>query len=138
MRPFGADPATSPGSTKIHPALTSFADEVCATVARMFAYVGTLALIAILAVHFWRQLPEIAMIGLAPRPGWTAADRSQPAVARGARDPNEKSGTYPLPRHPEDGRKQALRELGGNRPLAEPATGDWITDADKLPLRGAL
>jgi len=33
------------------PALTHLGDEVCATIARLFAYVGTLALIAILAVH---------------------------------------------------------------------------------------
>src|SRR6202051_3943165 len=64
--PFGARPCpgrvmrsfrTTPSyNTPIHPALTSFADECCATLARLFAYVGTLALIAIVGVHHWDQL----------------------------------------------------------------------------------
>jgi hypothetical protein len=53
MRSFSAHPANSHYPTQIHPALTSFADEVCATLARLLAYVGTLALLGILGVHFW-------------------------------------------------------------------------------------
>ena len=43
-------------SGQIHPALTSFADEVCATLARLFAYMGALALLGILGIHGWDQL----------------------------------------------------------------------------------
>jgi hypothetical protein len=78
MRPFWADPASSPKATRIHPALTSFADEVCATVARLFAYMGTLALIATLGVHFWGELPQLAADEL--QPGWSLAGRSSPVV----------------------------------------------------------
>ena len=120
MRPFGADPASSSLSTKIHPALTSFADEACATVARLFAYVGTLAFLAILVVHFWRQLPQIADHKVAPKPGWTVAGRAQPAFALSALDRDENSDTYTILRHPDGGRKEILRWLGaGDRPLAE-------------------
>ena len=109
MRPFWTDPANSlshsPFSTPIHPALTSFADEVCATIARLFAYVGTLALIAILAVHFWDQLPQLAGDRAAFRPDWSVADRSQPAFALAAPDQADKSVTYTILRHPEGGRK---------------------------------
>lgn len=120
MRPFGADPASSPFSTKIHPALTSFADDVCAAVARLFAYVGTLALLAILMVHFWHQLPEIADHKVALKPSWTVAARAQPAFALSTLDRDKKSGTYAILRHPDGGRKDILRWLGAdNRPVAE-------------------
>jgi hypothetical protein len=109
MRPFWTDPANSRDHalflTPIHPALTSFADEVCATIARLFAYVGTLALIAILAVHFWDQLPQLASGGVALRRDWTVADRSYPAFALGGLDQADKSVTYTILRHPEGGRK---------------------------------
>ena len=35
------------------PALTSFADERCGTLARLLAYVGALALLAIVGIHLW-------------------------------------------------------------------------------------
>ena len=37
--------------TRIHPPLTSFADECCGTLARLLAYVGVLALLAIVGIH---------------------------------------------------------------------------------------
>ena len=46
MRSFWANRAHPSYQTRIHPALTSFADECCATLARLLAYVGTLALVA--------------------------------------------------------------------------------------------
>ena len=51
MHSFSADPANSHFTTGIHPALTSFADEVCGTLARLIAYVVTLALLAIVGIH---------------------------------------------------------------------------------------
>jgi hypothetical protein len=40
-------------SDKNSSALYSFADECCGTLARLVAYVGALALLAIVAVHLW-------------------------------------------------------------------------------------
>ena len=60
MQSFLASPANSYYPNRIHPALTSFADECCGMLARLIAYVGTLALLAIVGVHLWDRLPEIA------------------------------------------------------------------------------
>jgi hypothetical protein len=123
MRPFWTDSAnslaSSPFSTLIHPGLTSFADEVSAMIARLFAYVGTLALIAILAVHFWDQMPRIAG-DAAQKPSWGLADHSQPAFALGEPGQADKSATYTILRHPQGGRKDIFSWPGaGDRPAAE-------------------
>jgi hypothetical protein len=41
----------------IHPVLNSFADECCGTLARLFAYVGVLILLAIVGIHLWDRVP---------------------------------------------------------------------------------
>ena len=61
--------------------LTSFADEVCATVARLFAYVGVLMLFGILSLHGWDQLKADFAAEPAPEATWSVADRSFPAFA---------------------------------------------------------
>src|SRR5262249_3095142 len=81
MQSFPGSSARSLFAAKIHPALTSFSDEVCATVARLFAYMGSLAVLGILALHGWDQLQTMLADEPAPRPGWAAADRSNPAFA---------------------------------------------------------
>ena len=40
-------------ATKIHPALNSFADECCGTLARLIAYLGVLALFAIAGIYLF-------------------------------------------------------------------------------------
>ena len=121
LTPAPAPPAplpVPPFRPESPPALTSFADEVCATIARLFAYVGTLALIAILGVHFWDQLPRLG--DDTARPNWSVADHSQPAFALGAQDKNDKSATYTILRHPQGGRKDIFSWPGrGNRGVAE-------------------
>ena len=81
MPPFFADPFRPSSATPVDPALTSFADEVCAAVARLFAYVGTLALIGILAVHGCDQL--LIMLAGDPRPAFSIkqADSTDKTVA---------------------------------------------------------
>jgi hypothetical protein len=86
---------SNPGSHFIHPALTSFADECCATLARLIAYVGTLALFAIVGLHFWNQLGLDAAAAPADQPGFTLATRSRPAFAVSSLDPPEKQKVTP-------------------------------------------
>jgi hypothetical protein len=124
MQWFSAEEAARsfhPG--EIHPSLTSFADEVCATVARLFIYVGVLALFGILAVHGWDELQIDLAADAPPPPGWSVADRSYPAFALSPPDASnklEKSDTYVILRHPEGGRKDVLRWSGsGEKPAAE-------------------
>src|ERR1700710_142520 len=81
MRSFSATRASFYYPTRIHPALNSFADECCGMLARLVAYVGTLALLAILGIHLWDQLPEVVAGEPAAKPGWSVATRSHPAFA---------------------------------------------------------
>jgi len=121
MSSFWADRTSPSSSHDAFPALTSFTDEVCATVARTFAYVGTVALFGILAVHLWNQYHAIKAAGpAAAKPGWNVASRSHPAFAVSQADQPDKSATYTILRHPEGGRKDVLRWAGpGERPMAE-------------------
>jgi hypothetical protein len=113
MRSFSADPANSHYTTRIHPALTSFADEVCATLARLLVYVGTLALIGILGVHFWDLWDAAGGMAEPPvKAEWSAASRSYPAFAVSPLDPSAKTETYSILRHPEGGRKDIFRWTG--------------------------
>ena len=118
---FWADLAPSRSTDTLRPALTSFADEVCATVARMFAYVGTLALLAILAVHGWDQLQAGDIAEPTATAAWSVASRSSPAFAVSKQDQAEKSAAYTILRHPLGGRKDILRWAGSGiiKPAAE-------------------
>jgi hypothetical protein len=124
MKSFSAEEsARFSCSGQIHPKLTSFADEVCATLARLFAYVGVLALFGILGIHAWDQL-RIDLAADAPPPqGWSVADRSYPAFALSppdTSDKTEKPDTYLILRHPRGGRKDILRWSGaGEKRAAE-------------------
>jgi hypothetical protein len=123
MRSFWAHPANShytTYATRIHPALTSFADEVCGTLARLIAYVGALALLAILGIHFWQQLPDVAAIEPAAKSTWSVAERTPPAFAVSQFDSLEKTETYQTLRHPEGGRKDVFRWTAKDaKPVAE-------------------
>ncbi|MDA9436211.1 hypothetical protein [Bradyrhizobium sp. CCBAU 51627] len=113
-----AGPAVSP--TQIHLTLANFADEVVGTLARLFAYVGTLALFAILAVAALRQLPDLRDDEPAEKPGWAEASRSHPAFALSRLDSSEKTASYTIFRHPEGGRRDVMRWAGdADKPVAE-------------------
>ena len=109
-----ASTAVSP--TQIHLALANFADEVVGTLARLFAYVGALALFAILALAALGQLPSLRDDEPAEKPGWAEASRSHPAFALSKLDSSDKTVSYAILRHPEGGRRDVLR---------------WTGDADK-------
>lgn len=124
MRSFWADPANSHYTTRIHPALTSFVDEICGTLARLVAYVGALALLAILGIHFWQQLPDAATMEPVAQSGWSVAERTHPAFAVSQFDSLEKTEAYQIFRHPEGGRKDVFRWVvkdarPDERPVAE-------------------
>ncbi len=109
MQSFLASIANSYYANRIHPALTSFADECCGMLARLIAYVGTLALLAIVGVHLWDRLPEIADAEPSAQAGWSAASRSHPAFAVSQIDSSDKTESYEILRHPGGGRKDVFR-----------------------------
>jgi hypothetical protein len=120
MRPFWASRTTLYYPTRIHPALTSFVDECCGTLARLIAYVGTLALVAIIGIHVWDQLPAVEASEPQAKADWSVADRSYPAFAVSQFDLPEKTEDYEIRRHPEGGRKDIFRwAVQGQSPIAE-------------------
>jgi hypothetical protein len=113
-----AGTATTP--TQIHLALAHFADEVVGTLARLFLYVGALALFAILALAALSQLPSLRDDEAAEKPGWSVADRSHPAFALSKLDSSDKTASYAIFRHPEGGRRDVMRWTGeADKPVAE-------------------
>jgi hypothetical protein len=120
MRAFRANSSIPDRPAAIHPALTSFADECCATLARLVAYVGMLALLVIVGLHLWNELPEADAPESAVRKGWSLALRSHPAFAVSSFDLSEKTEAYEIFRHPEGGRKDVLHwSAEGDKPVAE-------------------
>jgi hypothetical protein len=124
MRPFWAIRARPSYQTQIHPALNSFADECYGLLARLIAYVGALALLAIFGVHLWDQLPVLEANEPSATAGWSAALRSHPAFAISQSDFPEKTETYEIFRHPQGGRKDIIRWASRDgrqdeRPVAE-------------------
>jgi hypothetical protein len=120
MQSFWATGAAPYYPTRIHPALNSFADECCGMLARLAAYVGALALLAIVGIHLWDELPVGGAVEPSTKAGWSVAMRSYPAFAVSQFDLPEKTETYQILRHPEGGRKDVFRWAGkGETPVAE-------------------
>ncbi len=88
--------------------LKSMVDETCATLARLIAYLCTLALLFIGGVYLWDQLPDMHSEA-STRPEWMPASRSTPAFASNQYELSYKSKSYHIFRHPEGGRKDVLR-----------------------------
>jgi hypothetical protein len=109
MRSFWAVRATPYDPTRIHPALTSFADECFSTLARLLAYLGVLALLAIVGIHLWDELSAGEASEPAAKAGWSVAARSYLAFAVSQFDSPEKTEAYQILRHPEGSRKDDFR-----------------------------
>jgi len=106
-------------SRRIYPILTGAADEVCGTLAWLIAYVMALALLGILGLSFWNQVPGLEASEPA-KAGWAVAGRSHPAYDVSRLDMDEKSVSYEIIRHPQGGRKDIFRWASlGDRPAAE-------------------
>ncbi|WP_375414867.1 hypothetical protein [uncultured Bradyrhizobium sp.] len=104
----------------IHPALRRFADECSGVLARVVAYLGALALIAILGLSLWNDMPLGRAGDAAPRQAWEMAARAHPAFAVSQFNLPGKTETYEIFRHPAGGRKDVFRwRTQGERPIAE-------------------
>ena len=140
MHSFSADPANFHYTTRIHPALTSFADEVCSTLARLLAYLMTLALLTIVAIGAWGQLLDATITEPSDRGAWSLADRASRAFAVVPFDSHDKTEAYEIIRHPLGDRRDLLRWRRSDRVASgTPAlSSDWLTEAGNPPLRGAF
>jgi hypothetical protein len=103
----------------IHPALWKFTDECNGLFARLIAYMGALALMTIVAVSLWDQLP-LRGNGPAAKSAWSVAARAYPAFAVSQFDSPGKTETYEIHRHPDGGRRDVFRWAAqGEQPVAE-------------------
>ena len=107
MQSFLGRCATLYNPTQIHPVLNGLADECCGMLARLVVYVGALALLAIVGIHFVGPAGEAAEAST--KAAWSVATRSHPAFAVSQFDLPEKTETYEILRHPEGGRKDIFR-----------------------------
>lgn len=120
MHSFSADPANSHYTARIHPALTSLSGELCGTLARLVAYVMTLALPALGFIALWEQLPDATAMAPSGKAGWSLAERSSRAFAVSQFNFHDRTETYEIFRHPEGGRKDLFQWSGADqRPVAE-------------------
>ena len=120
MHSFSADQANSPHTTRIHLALTSFADEVCGTAARLIVYVVTLALLVIGGIYLWDQLPDATAMEPSVQNSWNLALRSSPAFAISKSDSQDKAEAYQIFRHTGGGRRDVFRwSAADKKPIAE-------------------
>lgn len=123
MHAFPAGAASSRYTLRIRPVLASFVDEVCGTLARLCAYLMTLALMAICGIALWQHLPNLpyaTAFETPPTDGWSLATRPVPAFAVSQFVFPGKIETYEIFRHPEGGRKDVFRWSGATgTPVAE-------------------
>ena len=120
MQSFLGRCANSYDPTRIHPVLNGLADEFCSMLAHLVAYVGALALLAIVGIHLWDELPAGDALNRPARADWRVALRSHPAFAVSEFDLPEKTEAYEILRHPDGGRKDILRwGPQGRGPMAE-------------------
>ncbi|MCK1514627.1 hypothetical protein IVB22_19035 [Bradyrhizobium sp. 190] len=119
MHSFPAGSASSYNTLSIRPVLASFVDEVCGTLARLCAYLMTLALMAICGIALWHHLPDVTAMETSPKI-WSQAGPIAPAFAVSHLIFPGKTETYEVFRHPEGGRKDVFRWSGiGGTPVAE-------------------
>ena len=120
MRSFSALPANSHYMTRIHPALARFPGEFLGTLARLAAYVVTLALPVLGFIALWEQLPDATAMDPSGKTAWSLADRSSRAFAVSQLNLHDKTEAYEIFRHPEGGRKDLFQWSGADkRPVAE-------------------
>lgn len=105
----------------LHPALRNMADEGLAVTVRLLAYLGGLALLAMLVANLFAAVPFDESVALRTRDRWAAATRPTPAFDLPVSDLLGKTGAYEIYRHPDGGRKDIMRWLAadGDAPVAQ-------------------
>jgi hypothetical protein len=140
MPPYQADSAALPRptgdrGTSYHLALAAFADDVVGTLARLFAYGGTLALLAILGLAALEQLPRLGDGQLGD--GQAAAFGSILTVNDPCDPANQVNFPTRLARYAV-ARRQAVEPGGVAGQKGQACPADWLRDPQIVQLRGAL
>jgi hypothetical protein len=146
-----ASTAVPTSRTQLHLALAGFADEVVGTLAHLLAYVGVLALFAILSPAALDRLPDVGDEEPGPQAGWTTADHSHPSSAINQLDSLKKTSAgrrggiacppnRPLRLNADNGPRPAESSAHAelNRGSCDPPDSDWLLGAANAQLRGTL
>lgn len=96
----------------MHPALHSWRDDLTATLIRLLAYLGGLALVSIAAAQFFQSKPVMDAIAPADRSAWIAVERPFPAFALSIPEAAGAPAGYAIRRHGEGGGRKDILTLG--------------------------
>ena len=142
MQPYRADSAALPQpvgdrGTSYHLALAALADDVVGTLARLFAYVGILALLAILGLAAFEQLPRLGNelggdLGDAPAALGSIGSVTDPCDPASQVKSPTRLARYAV------ARRRAVEPGGGAGQTGQACPPDWLRDPEIVQLRGAL
>ncbi|HUD88271.1 MAG TPA: hypothetical protein VMR17_17660 [Xanthobacteraceae bacterium] len=90
----------------------SFPQDIRATFARLLAYMGCLAILAVAAAIYFQPLTGIAAIEATPRPAWTNVERPYPAFELLMPELAGSTFNYAILRRPSDGARKDVLSWG--------------------------
>jgi hypothetical protein len=104
----------------VPPVPTTLPGDISATIVRLLAYMGGLALLAILAASYFSVPAVIATIESPPRPEWINVERPHPAFELQMPELAGTDAGYAILRRPADGARKDVMTWGpsGNGPYA--------------------
>jgi hypothetical protein len=90
----------------------SVPQDIRATFARLLAYMGCLAILAVVAAIYFQPLTSIAAIEATPRPAWTNVERPYPAFELLMPELAGSTFNYAILRRPSDGARKDVLSWG--------------------------
>ncbi len=96
----------------MHPALHSWREELPATLVRILAYVGGIAVISIVAAQVFQSPPAIIAIKPMHHSPWIDIERPFPAFALSIPEAADVASHYAILRHAQGGGRKDIIELG--------------------------
>ena len=96
----------------MHPALHSWRDELPATLVRVLAYVGGIAVLSIVAAQVFQSPPVMSAITPTHRSPWIEIERPFPAFALSIPEATDVASHYAIRRHAQGGGRKDILELG--------------------------
>ena len=96
----------------MHPALYSWREQLPATIVRMLAYLGGIALLSMAAAQIFQSRPAMDAIKLPDRPQWSEIERPFPAFALSIPEAAEAPSHYTILRNVRGGGRKDTLSLG--------------------------
>jgi hypothetical protein len=106
----------------VQPVSYSVPGDIRATIVRVFAYMGGLAILAILAASFFRMPPGAAAVAPQRPPEWVSVERPHPAFELQMPELAAEASDYAILRRPADGARKDVLTWGnasGGGPYVE-------------------